>query len=843
MEIPAELLEIKNISIRQFYKLLKVSKTFYPDYTIAQIMSLTDDDINDLNRPLQKKVRELMSIIQEQPDSFMNYYKLTFEKKILPFNYDNDKSIGESILSTINDIISLLYSDKEIDQRNAQIIQMYFSSNPNNIYSRTELAEIFNLDSERIRQIIFDSTNLKQILRGEEINLTALNPSFLEQLKNLKTNSLYNSSFEESIAAKGTFPLTLIEKLADTIDCEYFEIDNQFFLVKNGEVNLFREHYRALTQSINSEFLPHSKDFIYELVKKKLKSKISLNIEFIDSLLENCSIIENIEIENNENYFQCKWEYLFSILLKARRIIYESENQQLDRKSILDEFNRRESQLNMELTQDIQLVLKRGEGFSAQANGVWRYSTDSEYEATRRSLKSILEEFIIRKNGKVRFIEVQKFLNENNYIYPVSSIRSTLTDICLIAKKDRDLFVLESLAAVHSEIELTPKRQKDVANRFINSVISVLQDCPDKSCKYTELIKEVNKELAKENIEIKSNSNKINYLKKMSEVGIINEREIDDRKYIELDDSELEKHNLSTIGKQVEPEYKTNIRSLAINYLKEKPNFECSLKELRDEFIQFVKEGIKENIFYKIFNDSDYFVKTTDGNNKFISLNPALLPEPKIHTEDVLEPTLDIEVPEIDKVQAKTKEQLAEIYQLIPFNWEGLKKQMKTELGDYGFTSEALEIGINKFYEILGAENMGRWEQSIFKSINDFWFKSTDFFDRESYVIKLAHGFETYLKSFKEVPENTNGIADVVSIFPEMESLKTYKNIYKTLNYREVDNQKRNFSYILGNTIYLGNKLRHDAKDESLNMGVLKQAKTITDIAALYVYTACLLSK
>lgn len=167
---------------------------------------------------------------------------------------------------------------------------------------------------------------------------------------------------------------------------------------------------------------------------------------------------------------------------------------------------------------------------------------------------------------------------------------------------------------------------------------------------------------------------------------------------------------------------------------------------------------------------------------------------------------------------------------------------MKTELADYGFTENALELGIEKFYAVLGGDNKGRWEQSILKSINDFWFKATDFFDRESYIIKLAHGYETYLKSFKELPESTNGIADVVSEFPEMENLRNYKFIHKSINYTEVDNQKKKFSYILGNAIYLGNKLRHDAKDESLNMGVLKQTKTITDIVALYVYTASILA-
>lgn len=841
-ELSLLLKDIEGVSIRVFYRIFDVKKTDLPDYTIKEIISLTESDIQNCNKAQQKKIKEVVNKLTNETSRFIDFHKQNFASIILPLNYHDNNFIGDSILEVINGLSLWLKNRNPDESRNSKFFAEYFDFSTKNIPSRKDLAKKYNLHEERIRQIIFVQTNLKELFSGQSIENVSLNSLFVKNVQNLISNSLNKTNFHTFFSSERKLNEKHLGRIAEIFNCDYVNIADQFFLLSSSEVNLFREHHRAFTQTVNREFLPLSKEQIYSLVKKNLKKSYKFSEEFINSLIECYYLIEKVQTNQNVILFRCKWEHLFSVILKAQRIIYDSENQQLDKKQILSEFNRREKGLNIELTQDSQLVLKRLKNFKAQANGVWSYSPDTEHPQSRTSLISILKEYIVSQNGKVTFDDTLNYLEQNRYKYSKKSIRTYLTELCLISISDTNLFVMEKYSKIHPEIELIPRRQKDVQHKFIHCVISILQNKTDKMCAYTLLMNQVEQELLAEQIVIRSQSNMLTYLRKFIEMGIITKKIINEEAFIELDETELLNHNLSTLGKQVEPEYKTKIRSLAINYLKEQSNFECSLSKLREEFIQYVKEGIKENIFYKIFEDSQYFIKEGDSKNRIIRLNPSLLPEPKAFTEDVLDPVSEIELPVSSVVISKKKEELEIIYQSIPYSWAELKSQMKTELADYGFTENALELGIEKFYAVLGGDNKGRWEQSILKSINDFWFKATDFFDRESYIIKLAHGYETYLKSFKELPESTNGISDVVSEFPEMENLRNYKFIHKSINYTEVDNQKKNFSYILGNAIYLGNKLRHDAKDESLNMGVLKQTKTITDIVALYVYTASILA-
>jgi hypothetical protein len=330
----------------------------------------------------------------------------------------------------------------------------------------------------------------------------------------------------------------------------------------------------------------------------------------------------------------------------------------------------------------------------------------------------------------------------------------------------------------------------------------------------------------------------------LSNMGILHDSKENGERFIYLNETELNKHDLTSLGKQAEPDYKKDIRALAINYLKEKENFECPLSELSNEFIQFVKKGIKQNIFYTIFNDSYYFQKTGDKRNQIIRLETAHLPISKTYLEEVINPESVAEtISQEPVVEVKQVVLNAELYRPIPFDWFALKPQMKKELADYGFKDDMLEMGINSFYKGLGGDSIDRWGQSILKCLSDFWFRPNDYFDRESYILKLAHGFETYLKIFFPTAHTTDGLASVVEFLPPVQRLKAYKFECKNMNWHEIDKQKQNFSYILETVSFIGNKFRHDGKNESLDMANIKQAKTITDFSALYVYVGYLLFK
>ncbi len=821
--------------------------------SLADIYSMTEDKALLLPGFGLKKLtylKELQSDLKNHPEKYVLYYQCNIKGIEIPFEYNESDTLAVSLLKSIADLVTMFLNKGEKHSRIAYIIQKYFGIN-GEILNRDEIASELDLTEERVRQLIAGQ-NFQLLFSGEEVDLISINPQLVCKFQQVKRDSLYNDTFISCLTAEQDFDSRIIGRIAELLSSDLAETDRQIFLVQKDEVVMFREHHRALFQTMCKEELPFSVGEICEQTQKNIDRKFKFQKQFILSLLGCADFLEpvaNSETSDNAGY-QCKWQFLSSLDAKAKRIIYETA-QSVDRKEILEEYNRRERLVGLdELTTDKQLVISADSNFDCQSNGVWQYwkgdlnfTASSLKNNTPKTLKSIIEEYIVEREGKVLFNELWDHFVQNKLKYKKTSVRAILTSLCLVSKVDKNVFVLENLAGQYPELELLPRRQKDVRNQFINKAVEYLRNCRNNESIFRQFKQEVLRLLQEEeDIKIKHQSNFGSTLFVFVEIGVLTDTNRNGERIIGLDMKELEKYDLTILGKQEEEDYKKKIRSLAINFLKEKENYECPLLELRTEFIQYVKEGIKENAFYKIFKDSRFFEKTGNHRNTIIRLNAAHLPESKSYKEEVPDPELSVEIEEqhvIEKLPESPKVEV--IYHPVIFNWVELKKQLKKELADYGFTDEGLEAGINTFYRMIGGEQADRWGQSILKCFTDFWFKSNDYFDREAYLLKLAHYFESYLKSFDKTSTETDGLASVVQLFPEMQSLKAYKYEYKELDRRAVDYQKKAFSYIIHSLSFYGNKFRHDARDESLDMAVFKQTKIITDFAALYVYTGYLL--
>jgi len=823
----------------------------FPEDSLYSLSKMTNEEARrrGLRQVFLNELYEFQEKIRIQPELYIEYYRNNFEKSELPINYDNKASLYDSIYMILCDYATKIETNGNKDNiRDAQMLRMYYGIGDYDLHSTIEISKVFGYkkdNDDRVRQILFtDSKRLsvKELFNGKKVNHQIIHSDLLDEMKRVISLSIYSNKFRELICDGKECGNEKLNRIAEIFNLGLIEEDGQEYLVDRNEIRSFRDHYRAISQTVNQIVFAITKEQLSKLVEEELNKEFEFNNIFFESFLKQHQYLEVIETENEIKY-QCKWKYLSSVDSKAKRIVFESENQQLGRKSILTEFNNKESQLQLEFTQDTQLIIKTGGGFIAQANGVWRYDSSADKAVLRISLKSVLEEYISLKNGKITFQDAKNHLKENNLSYPDNSVRSTLTNLCLIARKDKQLFIMDKYANKYPEIELTPREQKDVRYNFANFTIMYLKELQSRKCNFKDFRHEILKRLSTIGIEIKHLPNFEAYISYLSSMGILHDSKENGVRFIYLNETELDKHDLKTLGKQAKPNYQKEIRSLAINYLKEKENFECPLSELSNEFISFVKDGIKPNIFYTIFNDKFYFQKSGKGRNRIIRLEKSHLPVAKTYLEDVINPEIDSK-PISEKIIVDERQVLPndEIYISIPFDWTVLKLQMKKELAEYGFKDEVLEIGINSFYNSLGGYNIDRWGKSILKCLSDFWFKSNDYFDRESYILKLAHGFETYLKIFIPITHPTDGLASAIDFLQEVKSLKSYKFECKDLNWYEIDKQKQNLSYILGTVSFIGNKFRHDGKNESLDMANIKQAKTITDIAALYVYTAYILN-
>jgi len=195
-----------------------------------------------------------------------------------------------------------------------------------------------------------------------------------------------------------------------------------------------------------------------------------------------------------------------------------------------------------------------------------------------------------------------------------------------------------------------------------------------------------------------------------------------------------------------EAAYRSVVVATAVDELRRADGHKMQLMSLVKILKGLLPSEIAPNNVYKVFADSEVFVKTSVGNKKgdvYVELNHD-------NYSELYEKTATAAQPSVSAVSPAPA--VNDVYS-ISFDWSSLRSilcgQFRTAVSGPG-----MKIGdvIDEMYVILSGKNKsveeGTEEYKILSLLNNYYTGKTSPQDRELLAIKLVLGLEPYLKSY-----------------------------------------------------------------------------------------------
>lgn len=837
------------------------------DYSLLDIYLLENDyfvKIEGLGIGKLNYLNEFKDQVNTNPLFFEHYYHYIVQAPIEIGQFYAYKSVAHHVLKCLEKITAVLQFKTELPVRFfdkteynsflplSNYITDYFGLNTTQPLTFKEIGLKYNKSSELIRVTLFDNKKRPSLcdlfLNNEEGFGLQINSNLIHIINSTIESQFYKSSFLKYFDAENEFDIEIIRKIIEIFKLELIEvtfedsINNYYTIVNKEEAAIYRAHLIILDSLFRDGDAYNKKTIIEKLAviinnlnntpPNKLIKKHGINNAILEVLLVDSFKIEVLDSEE-EQLYQFKWKYLSSVNAKVERILFEHEIN-MHKTEIFNEYNIRANESNIELIPTVnELFIKRSKKIKPIGKlGRW-YFSDTEDDGLQETIEKFIDKSIVEVfNGKISFNELKQYIAISPYsLYPDSNLRTNLFLCCRKAIHDDDLFIHQDFLSEYPEIKTQEKRNRYLGNAMINIIVKIISEIPEKTIEKNELKNRTLESLKREGFTINRSSNYYAYLSNFNDIGIVIKKEINGTTYYSIDEEELKNHNLEKLGKKAEPEYKKNIRSHAISYLKEIKRMKLS--DLKEEVKHLMPKDISYSNFYRIFQDTEIFVKEQIGTDLWVSLETSLLPVPQdLHVE----------------VQEEATELLGTtiLTERVRYDVNKLKSEIINELflenNTYKMSKEELSLSFDIFNTTLSNENgeISKWGDSLMQSLYELLCTKTDYYDREACLNKLITGYETYLKCFTSNTEyiSFSGQAEVIHHFASISELRTYKDIDK--HYR-TDVQKTNFSYILSRIKYLSDISRHDKMHESLDMGLNKQIKNAIDFIALYLYSGYLI--
>jgi hypothetical protein len=788
------------------------------DISLGEILLKSIENIQKMQGVGNKKVTLFMAFQSDlinNPEKYIDFYKFRYTDLIVPTENIENISLYEKVMLSIKAYAKILHECG--NKRDAELLQKYYGID-SKMYSKEQVGSLLGfISSERIRQILFIELELRNFFIGKKVMNISLNNEIVQQLKEVIEKAKFTSKFSSYLDSNSKINFAQQDKIAELFLCSLTKIDEHEILLDQDKVGRYKKQYINIIQKLKKSVFPIK---LNEITNDEIifNSVINLNHEIIQ-----------ISEKNSEKYYSLHWKELSGIDYQFKRILFENDGV-MSRIEIINEYNRRAALAGCEQISESQLKIKSDKYFKGQKNGYWQFRTEN-FE----NIRQFIDQFIKSKGGKITFKEVKDVVIEKGLKYPDNSIRTYITNICSISANDSNLFVHKNYIESFPEISLLNKRRVDVSNKIINLVVQFLQE-NNLLLNEEALYEKVKADFEKENGSIRK-ADYGNIVNKFLEIGILDRFETENSNKISLNESVLANYDLVNLGKKLEPGYKSKIRSFVINYLKKKENNQCYKKELWDEFHYLIPTNINRNVFYKIINDSKFFDIIGKGQKSAIKLKINLLPEPK-------DLSFELEIPEINAINNFDRQKTQINYDRQKYDWVALKTKLKKELkGNNYFNDFELDFGLDQFYNALNRNSSSRFGEILLQPLYDLFFYKSDYYDRDSCFFRVTFCYEPFLKVFLNDSSKLKGLVETINQFDQIKELHSFKfNFRNVVLINQDDKTKKNFSFILNSLIYYRNEVGHEIVNETLDMGISKQFKTIVDFIALYIYTSLILN-
>lgn len=808
-----------------------------------------------------KYLNEFKEQVNLNPSYFDNYQTYVLDAPIvLGQSINNEESLVFHIEKCLNEISNLLrykttlpsYFFDKVECNSylplSNYMDHYFGINDSSLLSYKEISLKYNKTPELIRINLFENKNkadLCKLFNSESDFGLVINPELTHLIRATLANNLYNDSILNVLTNDENVNSTKLKRIVEIFKYELIETNFEnsdagfYTLVKKEETLIYRSHV-TIIDAIFRENVCLTKEELIDQIKQEKPSKHKsiieekgINTAIIDALLATYYKLEIIQ-EEEAVYYQFKWHYLSSMAHKLARILQENGTSML-KEEILNEYNTRASDLSVEILQSIDdLHIKKTNKIKPIGKlGRWFYS-ENEGNALQETIEKFINKSIVEKfKGKITFEELKEYVANSPYsLYPENNLRANLLLCCRKVEDDDKLFIHQDFLTVYPELKTVEKRNRYLANAMINTIVKIIRDANGNSIDKDVLRNKTIDSLKSDGFVINKYSSYYAYLFNFTDSGLLIKKEINNTIFYSIDEEELKNHDLNTLGKKSEPEYKKKIRAYSINHLKK--NKRIKLSELKDEIGFLMPSDISYSSFYKIFQDKAIFIKEQIGTETWISLETSLLPVPQELHVEVTE-----EVTELLGTTALTERVRYDVSKLKL----AVINELYSEMSIYKMSKEVLSDSFEIFYIALSDQNgiVTKWGDSLLQSVYELLCTKTDYYDRETCLNKLITGYETFLKCFINKSETNifSGQSEVIHHFTPISELRNYR--YSENNKENV--QKKDFSYILSRIKFLSDKSRHDKLHESLDMSFNKQIKNAIDFIALYLYSGYLIKE
>lgn len=657
--------------------------------------------------------------------------------------------------------------------------------------------------SERVRQI--NNEKWSELLSGKPVAKNILlNSSIIDVINSLKSECLF-CPIDKYKSFSGSDDVDFLSQFGlASVDVG----DGQFLVPLDTKGN-YTKVYKAIVRALLETLLPTDTDSITQMVlDDEQLDQINFNKDFVDNVLLYSKFVDIFE----KGTVQIKDKFLTNDAQRYIRIIYNAKT-----KISTEEVRKRYVELY---------------GYNPAAGPL----TNSKYSICRESkklwyygeplvpIKECISEYA-EEHKVFYYTNLEKHLLDKGYSIS-KSIRAQITDICTVDNKDNNHFCHKDYVEDYTEFSWRNPTQYGQSNWILNMVRDILS--VNSPVEFTSIIAQLKERAIGTEFEdvVKKHVKYIipNYCGEQLPFKL-------EKGQLFVNEPYFSQTDFATIGlREGKYPFYSQIRSIAFNEVKRSENGRKALIEIISVVNDIIEEHIARNTIIRALEDRekrfepiDIELITENGTRFVVWTGKEIKVEPTF--EVVADNKDDAElVNEIVEIETKPS-----IKYRQSVNWSELSQTLKRELSFFKFwmikENYDLDESIDKFLDFLRHTSNSNLNKKLPQNLYEYWFASTDGYDRSTYLTNLALFFEALLAEiyyYKHgIKLRKRGLGEWAEEFAGLPQKLLYSR----------DN--KGFDRIASDLYFVRNKIAHG---DDIELSSWETAKKITEYVALFVY-------
>lgn len=775
-----------------------------PLYDISKIPNIGSAALDKIQTMKDTLVQDAQAIVNSWKE-FQTIYEL-------PSNYDRNLGLSRNLKNALLEYAQIIEKNNNNKRyiANSQqwksfsllatILRKYYDEGK----SDRLIAEEEGCTSQHIDKVRHDCV-IEILSGGVFFKNYRLNQNILDLIASLKAECLF-ATLGKFVSYSGSSDTDLLTDLK----CDIIQIKDTTFLIPKDTKGIYEKVGKVIIKTLVENPLPTDKDVIYELI---VNNDELFGINFDSIFVENVLACEELVDVFNNNLIQIKNQYLTYAGQRYARIIYEA-----GAKITTEEVRKR-----------YEDIYKTVPSSGPNTAGVYGISCEGKkywyYGEPKVPIQQKVTEFA--ENRKIFYYDdIEEEIINEGYTIP-QAFRVYITNVCAVDNKVKDHFCHKDYVDDYPQYSWRSPSRYGQINWILNEIKNILKERG--SIMIDVLVAE---------IEERSKSTEYRDATKWTKY-IATNYSGDDMPF-NLFDGKISKNepifsetDFDTIalrgGKYA---YYKQIRSIAANEVKKDESGKKSLMDIVSIVNEITDEPLNRNTILRAIKDEQHRFEPIDveviNENGILYvqwIKKDIIPEPVY----VVKP-IDDKSDKEEILEVKEAEQRPAIRYRQSVNWQELNLAMKRELSFYNswmaYDSININDAIDIFTDFLSDANNTNLSQRLPMDLYEYWFASTDSFDRSRYLNDLLIFFEAALKEIyiqleDKEPPRTKGLADMALLFSGLPDMLLYSKDSK--GFRRIAHD-------------LSVKRNIVAHGDTLKLSSLETAKLITDYVALYVY-------